>query len=538
MKKIIFILLSIIIGATVSNAQTPDWSIALSGKNGFGQAVCVNDNNGDVYVTGYFSNKLDLGTTTLSAIGSVDMFLAKYNASGALQWAKNFGGTTSSTMAHGIVSNKSGELYISGRFTNTIQFGTVSLSSNGKIDVFVVKSDANGNILWGKSGGGEGDDFCYQQGIAIDGLGNVILAGEAKSQNVVFGTNTFKGPIYIAKLSSSGNILWARGAKANVAFNAGLLDVVCDKNSNIYLTGFYGDTLDFNGVALHKSGNSFVYVAKLDVLGNILWAKDGEGTIGLALTCDKDMNVYVAGECTNGNLVFSTITSTGSSNSNLFLTKYDSTGVAKWVKRAGGNLSCVVEDMTTDSTNNIYISGSFSDSIIFENKKLYIPGSAYIAKYTSNGDILWAKNAGSKATSAIKSVYIDKNNNAYTTGYYSCFPNDSSGVFGSLSVYGKSGNSDNMFWAKLSKPTDVLALNTEEGTVNVYPNPVKEYVIVKGIAKGVVIQINDVVGRHIKTIISNADIQEINTSDLLQGNYIVIIDVKGQKTSYHKITKL
>lgn len=538
MKNIIFILLLTLIGATISNAQVPDWSIALSGKNGFGQAVCVNDNTGDVYVTGYFSNKLDLGTTTLSAIGSVDMFLAKYNASGALQWAKNFGGATSNTMAHGMVLNKSGELYISGRFTNTIQFGTVSLSSNGKIDVFVVKSDASGNILWGKSGGGEGDDFCYQQGIAIDGLGNVILGGEAKSQNVVFGTNTFKGPIYITKLSPNGTILWARGAKANVAYNAGLLDVACDKSNNIYVTGFYGDTLDFNGVMLHKSGSSFVYVAKMDASGNIIWAKDGEGTIGFALACDKDMNVYVSGECTNGNLVFSTITSTGSSNSNLFLTKYDSTGDAKWVKRAGGNLSCVVEDMTTDSANSIYLSGSFSDSIAFESKKLFRPGTAYIAKYTSNGDVVWAKNGGSKATSGVKSVYVDKNYNAYTTGYYSCFPNDSSGVFGSLSIYGKSGNSDNLFWAKLSMSNNIPTSNIKKSSVYVFPNPAKDYLIVKGIVKGTIIQINDVVGRHIKTIISSSEIQEINTSDLQQGNYIVVINAGEQRASYHKITKL
>ncbi|XWK88153.1 MAG: SBBP repeat-containing protein [Phormidium sp.] len=103
------------------------------------------DSSGNVYTTGFFYGSATFGTTTLTASGGIDIFVAKLDSSGNVAWAKNFGGNLGET-ASSIVTESSGNLYTTGYFNGSATFGSTTLTSLGSYDIFVAKLDSSGNV--------------------------------------------------------------------------------------------------------------------------------------------------------------------------------------------------------------------------------------------------------------------------------------------------------------------------------------------------------------------------------------------------------
>ena len=139
------------------------------------------DGTGNSYVTGVFQGAAtfgpgDLNETTLIAAGGTDIFVTKYDAGGALLWAKRAGGT-SGDQGFGIATDSTGNSYVIGSFGGTATFGPgeaneTTLTAAGGNDIFVANYDANGALLWAKRAGGTGFDRGH--GIAKDGAGNSL----------------------------------------------------------------------------------------------------------------------------------------------------------------------------------------------------------------------------------------------------------------------------------------------------------------------------------------------------------------------------
>jgi hypothetical protein len=144
------------------------------------------DANGNVYLTGGFTSFAVFDTTTLTTISNLDkfdMFLAKYNGSGVVQWATNAGGLEDD-YANGIAVDLSGNCYIAGQFGGSAMFGYTNLSSSGGLDAILAKYNGSGVLQWAQKGGGPGID--YARGVAVDRLGNSFIVG-AFSSTATFG---------------------------------------------------------------------------------------------------------------------------------------------------------------------------------------------------------------------------------------------------------------------------------------------------------------------------------------------------------------
>ena len=135
-----------------------------------------------------------------------DIFVVKYDANGNVLWAKSAGGT-SHDIAYGISTDAGGNVLLTGDFYSpSISFGTTTLTSAspGASDVFVVKYDANGNVLWAKSAGGIFTDIGYD--ISTDASGNVLVTGYFNSPSISFGTTTLTNAggadVFVVKLGS------------------------------------------------------------------------------------------------------------------------------------------------------------------------------------------------------------------------------------------------------------------------------------------------------------------------------------------------
>src|SRR4029077_7731002 len=103
------------------------------------------------------SYSLNFGATTLYNSGSGDFFIAKYDSSGNVLWAKSSTGI-GDELGFKITTDISGNIYVTGLYTSTVTFGNTTLMNSGAEDIFIVKYDASGNMLWAKSAGGSGND--------------------------------------------------------------------------------------------------------------------------------------------------------------------------------------------------------------------------------------------------------------------------------------------------------------------------------------------------------------------------------------------
>ncbi|MEK7263262.1 MAG: SBBP repeat-containing protein [Bacteroidota bacterium] len=139
-----------------------DWSWAKRARGGgydYGKGIAT-DENGNCYVTGYFnSSTITFGSVMLTNTdnsGSSDMYLVKYDSSGNVLWA-NCAGGYSADYGNSIATDGNGNCYVTGYFWSpTITFGSVTLiNANSFSDMFVVKYDSNGNVVWAKRAGGK-----------------------------------------------------------------------------------------------------------------------------------------------------------------------------------------------------------------------------------------------------------------------------------------------------------------------------------------------------------------------------------------------
>ena len=381
-------------------------SIGLAGSNGEdgegGRAIDA-DVNGNQYVIGNFGDTINFGNTTLTNPGSGnDIFVLKYNRSGEIVWAKKFGGT-SSEFGSSLKLDANGNIHIVGHFYGVGIFGKDTLTSNGKNDIFLAKLDPSGNVLWAKQAGSTQLDYGFDLG--LDAAGHVYITGSFRDLIHFGGGNTLfstgNNDAFLAKYDSSGNFIWAKKAGGSSSDIGRLIAV--DKAGNSIIAGRFLGSMTFNSIALgnitlNSNGVTDLFIAKYDPMGNVLWAQKGGGVVTDAprgIEIDETGNLYISGVF-SGTASFGseTINSTGASD--IFLAKYNSSGQVSWAKKFGGSQEDSGYGITIDHEGYLYLTGFFSDTVIFDNDTLISNGlrDAFITKFLPSGDPVWAKSGG------------------------------------------------------------------------------------------------------------------------------------------------
>src|SRR5688572_760606 len=287
-----------------------------------GRAITT-DASGNVYVTGmFFSSTINFGSTTLintNNTGSGDAFTVKYDITGNVVWAKSSGGNAEEG-PEAICVDANGNVFITGYFnSNPANFGAISLLKAGSItDMFIVKYDALGNVLWAKNSLGS-HNSAQGSGIVIDVSGNICVAG-----------------------------------------------------------GFIG-SVNFGATFLTTAGGTDIFLVKFDATGNEIWAKSSGASnheSASDLSSDANGNLYITGSFLSSSISFgSSVLLNASSSSDFFVACYNSTGDAIWGKNAGGNLADVGYSIVTGFSGKVYITGGFaSSSITFGGTTLTPPG--------------------------------------------------------------------------------------------------------------------------------------------------------------------
>jgi len=276
------LLITILFFAATENlyAQVPSWKWA---KNAIAtqydqSSTVATDASGNVIVSGYFaSDSIIFGPVTLQNAGPGfdDMFIAKYDSSGNFIWAQSAGGSMDDK-GFSVTTDASDNIYLTGYFYSpVITFGTYTFTNAGSVgDIFIVKYDPSGNILWATKEGGPGVEIPYS--INVDATGNMVVVGRFSSLSITFGTYplTQAGSmdVFVVKYDAAGNVLWAKGAGGGSNDEAYSVDV--DAAGNILVAGYFATTALFGTITLTSvSGQADAFLAKYDTSGNVLWAK-------------------------------------------------------------------------------------------------------------------------------------------------------------------------------------------------------------------------------------------------------------------------
>lgn len=294
-------------------------------------------------------------------------------------WANEIGGPASDYLfSSAIDPNGSGDIYSIGYFEGTVDFDpgeeTFNLASNGGLDIFISKLDASGNFLWAKSFGGTETDY----GITI----------------------------------------------------------VPDVSGNVYFSGAFHGAVDFDTFNFTSSGIFDLIIARLDVAGNLIWAKaiSGDGisfSQAMAVDPSGSGDVYTTGRF-YGTTDFDPDTLIETNHTaadwDIFTIKLDVAGNFEWATTTGSPAFDVGYDVAVDPTGSgdVYNTGSFRGTVDFDPDSsvvfnLTCPGNQclYISKLDAEGDFIWAKTITSPNNIYGRSIAIDPaNGDIYTTGVF------------------------------------------------------------------------------------------------------------------------
>ncbi len=555
-KNVLNLIILLLTTIAFSQEVSLKWAKSIGGADSEAARSITIDDNGNVYTTGYFGGIVDFdsgaGVFNLTSEGEKDIFIQKLDSNGEFLWAKSMGGNEWD-MGYSIAIDDSGNVFTTGFFFETVDFdpGTsvYNLTSVGERDIFIQKLDTDGNFLWAKQIGGTTVDKGHS--ITIDEVGNVYTTGFFEG-TVDFDpgveihnlTSVGTRDIFIQKLDSEGNFLWVRqiGGTGWEIVNSITIDI----NGNIYSTGYFGETVDFDpGIGIHNLtsiGLSDFFIQKLDTDGNFLWANSMGGTdwdLANSITIDDNGNVYTTGEFREtvdfdpGTSVYN-LTSVGEKD--IYIQKLDTDGNFLWAKSMGGTGVDFGYTITTDNNGNVYTSGFFEETVDFNpdidvnNLTSIGEGDIFIVKLDTDGDFLWAKSMGGTGGDYGRSIATDANGNIYTTGsFIGIVDFDPEEEVYNLTSDGEG----DIFIQKLENST--LSLNDYgiDTSYILYPNPSDgQFAIAfESVLTNVEVSVVDVLGRLIySSSYQNTDIINIEINNPA-GVYLVEIKTPhGKKT--------
>lgn len=334
--------------------------------------------------------------------------------------------------------------------------------------------------------------------------------------------------MFVAKYDFNGNVLWAKSAGgSNHVYGE---SITTDSLNNLYVTGsFYCPTILFGSTTLTNMGSNDIFITKYDSLGNVIWAKGigGGGGESPNSIASNSSGIYVVGEFWSPSLNFDaiTLTNNATSNTNLFIAKYDFTGNAIWAKSAGGMNANTASSVATDSSG-IFVTGYSNDTLIaLDGITLLFPGeysTLFVAKYNANGNILCATALKNKINTQRASVATDNFGSAYFSSNYS----ESPFVVGSSSLTGAGGWTQQIFIAKYNCSVEFNSVDEiiDQENISIYPNPASiSFIVTSSVSKIKSIKIIDMLGKEIvnESLMSAENVHSFDVNGIVSGIYII-----------------
>lgn len=381
------------------------------------------------FVTFYKTKKMNKSIVCLCLILSFSAIKAQnYNIDFVKSFVGNFDNGGSK-----IICDQSKNIYVAGYFEGVLNYQSLSISSHGNRDGFVIKLDSLGNVIWGQSFGGNKYDNAHS--LVIDSMKNVYVIGKYEGNISIGGQYFYSSNAannFVAKFDSLGNFVWLKNTSNWSGGGYSDYTIATDSNEAIYLTSFYSSTFSLGDTILQANKFSAGYIAKLDFDGKLIWVNNFGGN---NITF-KDNYLYVVGYSSDtayfGTNVY---ISPKEAVKNVSVTKIHKNGQIIWTHfchEFGQPIYVQEPSITIDDENSVYITGNFYDTLVTENDTLsssfsiggcydgadYYPDSLckyfdkdfYLIKYDSSGMVKWSKVFNTKGSDeSFDLCFLNKN---------------------------------------------------------------------------------------------------------------------------------
>jgi hypothetical protein len=543
MKRILFLLIFQFVIAKGSAQPAFAWakSIGNSASNEYITGMKV-DNNGFIYITGFFSGTLDFnpgtGVNNLTSNGFNDIFVAKYSSAGTYQWAIKIG-DTGFDEANDLVIDDSSNIYICGFYNGDPDFdpgpNTRYLGANALNNAFYLKLSSNGNYM--SSAGFSSSNLEAAKAIAVDAAHNVYVAGFSQALTIGATPVGTKGgfDIFITKTTNSGLLQWVREIGGSGDDNISSMDI--DNVGNLFLSGtFYGTDFDVNptsGTSILSSGggNSNIFLLSMTTSSGFNWGNNWGSSFaddfGEAVTADANGESFQAG---NFGLSIESVA------------RRDNAGNGYWAVPSTGATYLSVQSLDCDYLHNVYIAGNLVGSMTWNGPSLGAVGSndIYVAKWDGSSAQQWQFRLGGNGADAAQEIVAGPNNTVFIAGIFTGNVdfNPSSATNNLTAV----GGTD-MFIMRLGSP--VVGLDDPSFVANsfyAYPNPTTDNLTIefpKSASNEISLRLFSIDGKcvisnEISTI--NNQAYSLNLSSLPVGMYILDVQ-QGEKHEQQKILK-
>lgn len=382
------------------------------------------DSVGNTFAVGSFTGQVTAGSNSYVSLGGNDVFLIKLSPSGSVIWFLK-GGGIGEDFGKAVALDTAGNAYIVGRFMGNGTFQSFNVSSAGAEDFFIAKIDPNGNFLWVIPGGGTSTDYGFD--ITVDSSGYIWASGGFEGTAKISGKTLISQgdlDIYVVKLNAQGTVSWATsagGAGGDLSYG-----IQTDTLGNAVITGYFTNTANFGSTSIALSGYRDIFVAKVDSGGAFVWAKAAGGPSsddGVKLVLDVNDNVFLIGYFTSaGSSSFFDCTTSYVSygKRDVFVSKLNSSGKCQWIYSFGGTEDDEGADIDLDSLGNIYITGSFAGSANFSTTKISSKGSMdfFIAKIDGTGTPQWVSSGGGSGVDVGNGLKTDGKGNLILGGKF------------------------------------------------------------------------------------------------------------------------
>jgi hypothetical protein len=448
-----------------------------------GRAVAIDD-LGNSYITGSFSNQMNVGGMSFNSFGGTDIFLTKLDVLGNVIWIKQIGGTGNDA-GRDIVLDNLGNIIVVGYFNGTVDFdagaGIFELNSYGLGDGFILKMNADGMLNYAGNVGGSEEDrvetVSYNpigDDIAIGGwFSGVADISPNPESDLNFGSwlaySHGEVDFFVSFLdneypNSSFFYGWARGGLSNDYVQ----EISYDNQGNLVVVGDFSDNVNFSeiGISLYGGGLSG-FIAKFEWDGDPFWVKNIilSGTMN-GVCVRPDNSIVCSGSYFNGIFEYSNLNQFGIEQGGQYMelpsTSYDSF-IASFSSSGEflnfNNFTCdgydFIYSVTGDSQGNSYIGGHFESTIDVDGVSFTSAGQGdmIVAKLNYSLERIWAKSVGGVSEDYIWDIKLFPNEDIGLVSNFQASnvdfdPNSSTAVLSSLGGYDGAYSK----WCNISTP--------------------------------------------------------------------------------------
>jgi len=359
------------------------------------------DNKGNTYIVGTY-NKV--------WAGNQDAFVAKLDANGALLWSVLLGGAGLDE-GDGIAVDTDGNVYVTGGSKSA--WGVPIRPFTADKDAFVAKLNTNGAFLWNTFLGGSHIDC--GKGIALDGKGNVCVAGESKA--------SWGAPVwpyvaiqdaFVAKLDVNGTFLWNTFLGGSSSEYVGC--IATDTSGNAYIAGSSSASWGVP-VRPYSAGSDDAFVAKVDANGWLVWNTFlGSAAVdhGQSVAVDASGNAYATGSSKSS---WGSPVSPYTAGKDIFVVRLDAAGAVFWSTFLGGSGHEDGSGIALDGQGNAYVTGYSEAAWGSPVRPFTTEYDGHVAKVDANGTLLWNTFLGGIGTNeGGLDIALDGTANVYVVG--------------------------------------------------------------------------------------------------------------------------